>query len=198
MVKMPVWKAVVAWYSTGPPTRYLTDSHSPNPLAVKPASTLEYALTVTNASGCSSLQPDIVKITVTTPKIFAGNDTTVQINQPFNLKAVDVNNAGFIQYNWQPQSGLNNSTIANPVATLNNTTYRVTAKTASGCEASDNVTIEIYTSADIYVPNAFTPNGDSRNDYAVPILQQRNFYRLLQCRSWPHERHASRGEVLIT
>lgn len=152
------------------PARYLTDSHSPNPLSVKPASTLEYALTVTDAAGCSSLQPDIVKITVTTPKIFAGNDTSVLINQPFTLKAVDVNNTGFIQYDWQPQTGLSNPHVADPVATPdNNITYRVTAKTASGCEASDNVTVEIHRSADIYVPNAFTPNGDGHNDYARPI-----------------------------
>lgn len=154
------------------PARYLTDGHSSNPLSVKPASTLEYALTVTDAAGCSSLSPDIVKITVTTPAIFAGNDTSVLINQPFNLNAVDVNNTGFTQYYWQPQTGLSDPTAANPVAKLdNNVTYRVTAKTASGCEASDNVTVEIYKSADIYVPNAFTPNGDGRNDYARPILK---------------------------
>ncbi len=153
------------------PASYLTASHSSNPVSVKPAFTLEYSLTVTDAAGCSSVQPDIVKITVTTPKIFAGNDTSVLINQPFNLKAVDVNNSGFIQYNWQPRTGLSNPNVADPVATLNkNITYRVTAKTASGCEASDNVTVEIYTSADIYVPNAFTPNGDGYNDYARPIL----------------------------
>lgn len=152
------------------PARYLTDSHSAHPISVKPASTLEYALSVTDASGCSSLQPGIVKITVTTPAVFAGNDTSVLINQPFNLRAADVNNAGFILYDWQPQTGLSNPHIANPVAVLNNTvTYRVTAKTASGCEASDNVTVEIYRSADIIVPNAFTPNGDGRNDYARPL-----------------------------
>ncbi len=152
------------------PGLYLTDSRSASPVSKKPASTLEYALSVTDANGCASLQPGKVKITVTTPVLFAGHDTSVLINQPLSLHAVDTNNTGFIQYNWQPQTGLSNPGIADPVANLSNSiTYKVTAKTASGCEASDNVTIEVYSSADIYVPNAFTPNGDGHNDYARPI-----------------------------
>ncbi len=153
------------------PARYLTDIHSSNPISVKPASTLEYSLTVTDANGCSSVRPGLVKITVTTPKVFAGNDTSVLINQPFNLNAIDVNNAGFIRYDWQPPAGLSNPAIPDPVATLDrNTTFRVTARTATGCEGSDEVSVKIFKAAEIYVPNAFTPNRDGHNDYARPIL----------------------------
>jgi gliding motility-associated-like protein len=153
------------------PAMYLSDKQSKNPVSLKPASTLEYALMVTDASGCSSVQPDTVKITVTIPKIFAGHDTSVQVKQPFHLRAVDINNSGFVEYNWQPSTGLNNAHVADPVATLErNTTYRVTARTLTGCEGSDEVNIKTYKAADIIVPNAFTPNQDGHNDYAKPIL----------------------------
>jgi gliding motility-associated-like protein len=48
------------------------------------------------------------------------------------------------------------------------TLYSITNK---GCEQTTNIFIKRYAGAEIYVPNAFTPNGDGKNDVlkVIPI-----------------------------
>jgi gliding motility-associated-like protein len=128
---------------------------------------------VTDVNGCKSLTPSAVTINVRSDlKVFAGNDTAVIINQPFQLSASDVNNSGFVQYNWSPAFGLNDPFSNQPVSIADREiTYTVTAVTASGCIATDEIRIKVYRGPEIYVPNAFTPNADGRNDVlkAIPV-----------------------------
>jgi gliding motility-associated-like protein len=154
------------------PSDYLDNSNIADPTVVHPIGTTSYELVVTDGNGCKSLVGASVTITITpAARVFAGNDTSVVINQSLQLNAIDINNSGFTQYAWSPVSGLNNPNIENAVAYLTaNITYVVTAYTPDGCQGSDSVTISVYPFSDILVPNAFTPNGDGRNDFLRPIL----------------------------
>jgi trimeric autotransporter adhesin len=68
-----------------------------------------------------------------------------------SLQTVGTYNGGFtvpsasFTYVWSPSTGLNNSTIANPVATVTgNITYTVTAtETLTGCSGSTNVALTV-------------------------------------------------------
>jgi gliding motility-associated-like protein len=155
------------------PTTYLSNPNIANPFVNAPnAGTYTYNLSVTNAAGCKSANTDAVTIKIL-PKarIFAGNDTLIAINQPLQLNAIDADNLGFVDYTWVQSFGLNNTGIYNPLAILDrDRTYTVTATTTNGCKAIDDINIKVFTKADIYVPNAFTPNGDGNNDLFRPIL----------------------------
>lgn len=148
------------------PATYLNDPQISNPVVTQPQSSITYSLTVTDINGCKSLQPVQVTVTVTpAPKVFAGNDTAILINQSLRLEAFDVNNSGFTNYMWSPSSGLNNASIQNPTALITkDITYTVTASTPAGCEGTDNIAIKVFTVSNIFVPNAFTPNNDGLND----------------------------------
>lgn len=155
------------------PITNLNDATSFDPLVIKPLTSIIYKLIVTDAKGCSSLNNSSVTITVTPPpEVFAGNDTSVVINDPLHLNASDVNGSGFNSYMWFPSTGLNNPSIQSPISTLNkSTTYTVIALTPVGCEGRDTINITVFEKSEIYVPNAFTPNGDGKNDIlkAIPI-----------------------------
>jgi gliding motility-associated-like protein len=153
------------------PATYLSDPGISNPVASIPfAGTYKYVLNV-SGNGCRSQVSDTVVITLLPPvKVFAGKDTTAVLNQPLQLNAVDISNSGFINYTWSPSFGLNNSLIKNPVAVLDrDITYFVTARTADGCAATDDIKIRVFKGPDIYVPTGFTPNGDGLNDIFKPV-----------------------------
>lgn len=155
------------------PTNSLLNSTTLQPTA-GPQSTTTYYLTATDNKGCPKPVTDSVTVTVIQPvKVNAGNDQNVVINQPVQLNA----NGGGVDatYQWSPSTYLSNPNIENPVAVfppgIDTFTYRLKTTTPYGCIGYDTVTFNIFqTEPEIFIPSAFTPNGDGKNDILKPIL----------------------------
>lgn len=74
---------------------------------------------------------------------------------------------GGLWYLWNPGEGLNDSTIANPIAVPKSSTkYTVTVRSAEGCEATSEVMVTV-TCDTLFVPTGFSPDGNAVNDTYV-------------------------------
>ena len=124
-----------------------------------------YALTVTDSKGCI----DTISFSLTyqgSLSVEAGADDTINLGGTATLIAVPTPAANDISYYWEPDYRLSCNTcqvtLAAPLQTI---TYIVNVKDTNGCQASDSVTVHVIPNYDLYVPSAFTPNGDGINDY---------------------------------
>ena len=152
-------------YSWSPAT-YMNTSLTPEPL-VTPEQTIQYSLSVVDANGCRSLQPDIVTVNVTPPIVVKiSNDTVVAMGDTLQIFASSV----ATDYLWSPAFGLDDPNKSAPRVTVTgDITYTVLASTSAGCKGSASVTLKVYDGPEVYVPTAFTPNGDGLNDLFKPF-----------------------------
>jgi gliding motility-associated-like protein len=109
-----------------------------------------------------------VPITINNVTVNAGIDTTIFYNLPFQLHAIAT--PATASYTWSPVTGLDDPFIASPVTVLKkDIKYFVTVIDENGCTATDDINIKVFGNPEVYVPNAFTPNGDSKNDILKPL-----------------------------
>ncbi len=135
------------------------------------------SLTVATQNGCNSTLVKPVEVVM--PFAYAGPDTIVVYGQPYQLQGIG---SGSGTYSWTPASGLSNAAISNPVARLSkDERFFLTTTSAGGCVATDDVFIKVVTDFDVYVPTAFTPNGNSNNDILIPYpvgIKQLNYFKV--------------------
>ena len=139
-----------------------------NSPTVAPRQTTRYRVTVTSDMGCTASTETEVIITSFTPADFNAwcDPDTVFEGESTNLHATTID--GY-QYSWSPSQGLENPNQANTLATPQRTMcYTVTVTDLNGCRKQDTACVKvkevICKEPFIFVPNAFTPNGDGKND----------------------------------
>ncbi|MDB5223448.1 MAG: domain containing protein [Chitinophagaceae bacterium] len=151
---------------TWSPAFFLNNPDIPNPIA-SPDRSIRYIVTIRDTLGCPKPVFDTVVVMVQQVTADAGpRDTSIVENQPLQLNAT-----GGEFYLWVPTTGLNNPAIANPVAAISdNIDYVVSVSTSAGCFDTDTISVKVYkVLPGIYVPNAFTPGSDGKNDLFRPI-----------------------------
>jgi gliding motility-associated-like protein len=151
------------------PTAGVSASNIINPVA-RPKQNTNYVLTVYDTKGCPKPSRDTVFVKVLPPiHPFAGRDTAVVIGQPLQLNAT-----GGIAYRWSPAFHLSATDTSSPVAVYNSPSeglkYKVLIYNEAGCADSAYVSVKVFaTQPLIFIPTAFTPNGDGRNDKIKPV-----------------------------
>ena len=122
----------------------------------------QYTLVLTDDSGCqASIDANItqppalwVEITPVDP-IALGYDALLRTQA--SLPA--------LQYQWSPPVGLSCDDCPQPIVSpFQENWYTVEVMDESGCTASDSILIEVDYERPVFIPNAFSPNEDGRND----------------------------------
>ncbi|MBS1565781.1 MAG: gliding motility-associated C-terminal domain-containing protein, partial [Bacteroidetes bacterium] len=128
--------------------------------AAAQAGTHAITYTYSAANGCSDTATRNI-IVWPTPIVDAGPDRYLLEGGSITLLATASGNR--LSYLWDPAQYLDNPTALTPASSSPvDITYTLTATSADGCTAGDDVFVKIL--KNIKVPNAFSPNGDGIND----------------------------------
>jgi gliding motility-associated-like protein len=149
------------------PAIYLSNANIPNPIVLTPLNTTDYTVTVKDTLGCPKPVSKTVKVEVIKIIANAGpSDTSIVLGQPLQLQGT-----GSTNYLWTPNTWLSDDNVSNPISNAqNNITYNLKVSNAIGCESFDSIRVKVFfLPPDIYVPTAFTPDGNSTNDNFKPI-----------------------------
>ncbi len=122
-----------------------------------------YTLSVRDSEGCRLNR----NVSVGEPpplQVEAGGAIEVELGYDVQLQALANGNA--LAYSWQPAEGLSCTDCSSPVLMpLRSGWYTVRAEDENGCVAVDSVRVSLSEERPVYIPNAFSPNGDGRNDH---------------------------------
>ena len=163
------------------PSTGLSSNTIPNPVA-SPQDSIQYKVVTTNRYGCKDsayIQVDVYR----NPYANAGPDKSIIAGDTATLNGSV--KGTWVNFYWTPSTFVNNTGVLNPnVYPVQTAYYTLHTVSNVGCgTATDDVQVKVY--KDLYIPNAFTPNNDNKNDkFQVIALDNYKLKRLQIFNRW--------------
>lgn len=142
---------------------------SPAPVAtINRTGQYSYEVTGYDKDNCFSDQTSLTVKVNPTPVVNAGIDRQTMAGVPVFLASNNSNDV--VRWSWTPSEYLDCASCQRVQALPNlSTLYKVAVENGYGCKASDEVMVHVRCQQSaIFMPNAFTPNHDGRNERIYP------------------------------
>lgn len=139
-------------------TAFFTDTYTITGLAAG-----DYSIEVVDAAGCIAATTAILTappvLEIELPETLTILPGETQVLMPvFSDTPTEIR--------WSPASALSCADCPEPSASPDrNTLYRIEAYDVNGCRSVDSILIVLDSRRRVFIPNAFSPNGDGYNDF---------------------------------
>ncbi|OJJ19198.1 hypothetical protein BKI52_20515 [marine bacterium AO1-C] len=114
-----------------------------------------YYVNIVDAKGCESAVTKVEAIVHPLPEPFTKRDTTVCLE---TLGSLVLDGGVHAQYLWSTGETTREIAITEPG------TYRLQMQNEFGCQLTDSIKVKALCAPVVYIPDAFSPNGDGNSD----------------------------------
>jgi gliding motility-associated-like protein len=155
------------------------------PLAMQPQFTSlssgSYELLIQDLEGCE-YETTLFLEEGNLPQLQLGDDQEIRLGEEVFLNALtNLRDDEWTTIAWSPQDSLAcDQCLSWTAQPQESTRYYATITDTTGCMATDDMLVTVVRDYQVYIPNAFTPNGDGSNDFfliysGADVIEVENF-----------------------
>ncbi|MFK7810554.1 MAG: gliding motility-associated C-terminal domain-containing protein, partial [Saprospiraceae bacterium] len=127
----------------------------------------EYSVAIQDANGCTGS----ADVSVSSPPAITldlGEDLTIDLGEAISITAVTnqtLQTLDTIIWQSQDDSLSCDFCLRQEVRPFDTNRYNILLVDENGCEREDDILVSVQKDRGVYIPNAFSPNGDGNNDW---------------------------------